>query len=99
MLHGGCGCMAGALSASHRATAQQGRGEANALFVAFIEVKARVKRSDLSTAIDGWRLRRVAAAAEQLLPRYGKGAENMRIDVILVAPWRWPHHLVNVWHG
>ena len=38
-------------------------------------------------------------AAEQLLPRYGKGAENMRIDVILVAPWRWPHHLVNVWHG
>ena len=67
--------------------------------VAFIEVKARVKRSDLSTAIDGWRLRRVAAAAEQLLPRYGKGAENMRIDVILVAPWRWPHHLVNVWHG
>ena len=67
--------------------------------VAFIEVKARVKQSDLATAIDGWRLRRVAAAAEQLLPRYGKGAENMRIDVILVAPWRWPHHLVNVWHG
>ena len=67
--------------------------------VAFIEVKARVKQSDLATAIDVWRLRRVAAAAEQLLPRYGKGAENMRIDVILVAPWRWPHHLVNVWHG
>lgn len=67
--------------------------------VAFIEVKARVKQSDLATAIDGWRLRRVAAAAEQLLPRYGKGSENMRIDVILVAPWRWPHHLVNVWHG
>ncbi|HMT40159.1 MAG TPA: YraN family protein [Sphingorhabdus sp.] len=67
--------------------------------IAFIEVKARVKQSDLATAIDGWRLRRVAAAAEQLLPRYGKGAENMRIDVILVAPWRWPHHLVNVWHG
>ncbi len=67
--------------------------------VAFIEVKARTKQGDLATAIDGWRLRRVAAAAEQLLPRYGKGAENMRIDVILVAPWRWPHHLVNVWHG
>ena len=67
--------------------------------VAFVEVKARVKHADLATAIDGWRLRRVAAAAEQLLPRYGKGAENMRIDVILVAPWRCPHHLVNVWHG
>lgn len=67
--------------------------------IAFIEVKARSRRIDLATAIDGWRLRRVAAAAEQLLPRYGKGAENMRIDVILVAPWRWPQHLINVWHG
>jgi putative endonuclease len=34
-----------------------------------------------------------------LYPRYAKGAENVRIDVILVAPWRLPHHLVNVWHG
>jgi putative endonuclease len=67
--------------------------------IAFVEVKARSKRIDLATAIDGYRLRRVAAAAEILLPRYGKGAENMQIDVILVAPWRWPHHLRNVWHG
>ncbi|MGL5839091.1 MAG: YraN family protein [Sphingorhabdus sp.] len=67
--------------------------------VAFIEVKARRKNTDIATAIDAFRLRRVAAAAEQLLPRYGKGVENMRIDVILVAPWRLPHHLVNVWHG
>lgn len=67
--------------------------------IVFVEVKARSNDADLATAIDGWRLRRVAAAAEQLLPRYGKGMENMRIDVILVAPWRLPHHLVNVWHG
>jgi len=33
------------------------------------------------------------------LPRYGKDCENMQIDVIMVAPWRWPHHLRNVWHG
>lgn len=67
--------------------------------IVFIEVKARTRQTDLAMAIDGWRLRRVAAAAEQLLPRYAKGAENMRIDVILVAPWRWPQHLINVWHG
>lgn len=67
--------------------------------IVFVEVKARSNDADLATAIDGWRLRPVAAAAEQLLPRYGKGMENMRIDVILVAPWRLPHHLVNVWHG
>ena len=67
--------------------------------VAFVEVKMRSKAIDLATAIDAYRLRRVAAAAETLLPKYGKDAENMQIDVILVAPWRWPHHLQNVWHG
>jgi putative endonuclease len=67
--------------------------------VAFVEVKARTRAVDLATAIDAYRLRRVAAAAEILLPKYGRGTENMQIDVILVAPWRWPHHLPNVWHG
>jgi putative endonuclease len=67
--------------------------------VAFVEVKARMSEANLATAIDAYRLRRVAAAAESLLPEYGKGAEEMRIDVILVAPWAWPRHLVNVWHG
>jgi putative endonuclease len=67
--------------------------------VAFVEVKARKKLTDLDLAINPQSLRRVAAAAEILLPKYGKGTENMQIDVILVAPWRWPHHLRNVWHG
>lgn len=67
--------------------------------VAFVEVKMRSKALDLAIAIDAYRLRRVAAAAEILLPKYGKDTENMQIDVILVAPWRWPHHLRNVWHG
>ncbi len=67
--------------------------------IAFVEVKARVSEANLATAIDAHRLRRVAAAAESLLPEYGKDAQDMRIDVILVAPWAWPRHLVNVWHG
>jgi putative endonuclease len=67
--------------------------------LAFIEVKMRTKDFDLSLAIDHARLRRVAAAADVLYPRYAKGVENVRLDVILVAPWRLPHHLVNVWHG
>jgi putative endonuclease len=67
--------------------------------VAFIEVKARVKEHNLALAIDGYRLRRVAAAAETLIPKFGKNADNIRIDVILVAPWTRPRHLVNVWHG
>lgn len=67
--------------------------------IAFVEVKARRNVRDLATAIDAYRLRRVAAAAEILLPKYGKECENMQIDVIMVAPWRWPNHLPNVWHG
>jgi putative endonuclease len=65
----------------------------------FVEVKARMKEADLANAIDERRLRRVAAAAESMIGKYGQGAENIRIDVILVAPWAWPRHLVNVWQG
>jgi putative endonuclease len=67
--------------------------------LAFVEVKTRGDAAGLATAIDEYRLRRVVAAAEALLPRYGAGAENVRIDVMLVRPWRVPVHLENVWHG
>ncbi|MEZ5708657.1 MAG: YraN family protein [Blastomonas sp.] len=67
--------------------------------LAFVEVKLRGKGADLAFAIDEYRLKRVAAAAEILAPRYADRAETIRIDVMLLAPWRLPHHLVNVWHG
>ena len=67
--------------------------------VAFIEVKARRSEADLATAIDHHRLRRVAAAASILAPRYARNGEDVRIDVMLLAPRRLPHHLANVWHG
>lgn len=65
--------------------------------LAFIEVKWRAKAADLDYAIDHWRLRRVAAAAAMLAPRLARRDENIRIDVMLLAPWRLPHHLTNVW--
>jgi len=64
--------------------------------LAFIEVKARATAEQLDLSIDAYRLRRVIAAAEALVARYGKGAEEIRVDVILVAPWAMPRHLVNV---
>ncbi|VAW01153.1 Endonuclease [hydrothermal vent metagenome] len=67
--------------------------------VAFVEVKARTKLEDLETSIDQHRLKRVADAAEILYPKYCTKGEDMRIDVILVAPRRLPVHLTNVWHG
>lgn len=65
--------------------------------LAFIEVKWRAKAADLDTAIDAWRLRRVAAAAAMLAPRLARPTENIRVDVMLLAPWRRPRHLTNVW--
>ncbi len=64
--------------------------------LAFVEVKARATAEQLDHSIDAYRLRRVIAAAEALVARYGKGAEEIRVDVILVAPWTMPRHLVNV---
>ena len=63
--------------------------------VAFVEVKWRRSARDLDTAIDAWRLRRVVAAAEVLAPRYVRDGDSMRIDVLLLAPGRWPRHIVN----
>ncbi|WP_428630356.1 YraN family protein [Sphingopyxis sp.] len=65
--------------------------------VAFIEVKWRERPEDLDLAIDQWRLRRVAAAAAMLSPRFAGPTDDIRIDVMLLAPGRPPRHLVHVW--
>jgi putative endonuclease len=67
--------------------------------LAFIEVKARASAGEAAWALDDWRLRRVAAAAEALLPRYFRNGDTVRLDAIFVVPRRWPRHLTNVWHG
>ncbi len=67
--------------------------------IAFVEVKARATAAALDLAIDERRLARVAAAAEILWHDYAKAGDDMRIDVILLAPGRPPRHLTNVWHG
>ena len=50
-------------------------------------------------ALDEWRLRRVAAAAERLAPRYMQPGDDLRIDALIIIPRRWPRHLANVWQG
>ncbi|HKC03883.1 MAG TPA: YraN family protein [Sphingomicrobium sp.] len=57
--------------------------------LAFIEVKARGDESAAAFALDEFRLRRVAVAAERLMPRYMDGVENVRIDAIFIVPFRW----------
>lgn len=67
--------------------------------IAFVEVKARGTHAALADAIDERRLSRVAAAADALSHRYLRPGDDMRIDVILLAPGHAPRHLTNVWHG
>jgi putative endonuclease len=67
--------------------------------LAFVEVKARATRAAAEQSLDRERLRRVAAAAELLLPRFIGDADTVRIDVIYMVPGRLPQHLVDVWQG
>jgi putative endonuclease len=67
--------------------------------VAFVEVKTRRTAAELDHAIDEYRLARVAAAAEMLGPRYCQEGDDMRVDVVLIAPRTWPRHIENAWMG
>ena len=65
--------------------------------VAFVEVKWRRRKADLDMAIDEYRLSRVAAAVECVAHEYATGGEDIRIDVILLAPGALPRHIANAW--
>ncbi|MEM9084545.1 MAG: YraN family protein [Pseudomonadota bacterium] len=65
--------------------------------VAFVEVKWRRKAADLATAIDEHRLARVAAAVEMVAHEYAQHGDDIRVDVILLAPGAVPRHIANAW--
>jgi putative endonuclease len=67
--------------------------------IAFVEVKTRATAAELDYAIDERRLARVAAAAEVLMPRYAGPGDDIRVDVILLAPGTRPRHIENAWIG
>ncbi|QCB43836.1 YraN family protein [Sphingomonas sp. PAMC26645] len=67
--------------------------------IAFVEVKTRATAAELDFAIDERRLARVAAAAEYLMSRYAGPGDDIRVDVILLAPGTRPRHIENAWIG
>jgi putative endonuclease len=67
--------------------------------LAFVEVKARGDQRSADLALDEYRLRRVAAAAEALAPRYARPGDTLRIDAMFIVPGRLPRHMTNIWRG
>lgn len=65
----------------------------------FVEVKTRATAAELDYAIDRHRLSRVASAAQMLAARFARPGDDLRIDVILLAPWSLPRHIRNAWMG
>lgn len=63
----------------------------------FAEVKWRASATNWADAIDQRRLTRVAMAAEILAERFVRAGDDMRIDVILLAPGHDPYHIPNAW--
>ncbi len=67
--------------------------------LAFVEVKARATVAHAELALDDFRLRRVARAAEALAARHARPGDTIRIDAVFIVPGRWPRHVENIWHG
>ena len=67
--------------------------------LAFVEVKARATAAEADLALDEFRLRRVARAAEALAARHARPGDTIRIDAVFIVPGRWPRHVENIWHG
>lgn len=67
--------------------------------VAFVEVKQRRTADAAAWALDEYRLRRVAVAAQRLTARYARKGDDIRIDALFIVPGRLPRHLPNVWVG
>jgi len=68
--------------------------------VAIIEVKARRDTSSAAHALGTAQRARIERATRLLLARRPELATaTVRFDLMLVTPWRWPHHICNAWNG
>lgn len=67
--------------------------------VAFVEVKARPDLTAGLLALQPRQRQRLQRAATLFLgrqPRYAQG-HDLRFDLIIVRPWRWPVHIADAW--
>jgi putative endonuclease len=68
--------------------------------LAFVEVKSRDSLADGIFSVTPRQQRRIARAAAAFVGRHPRYRHHVqRFDIIAVAPWRWPRHIVSAWFG
>ena len=68
--------------------------------VAFVEVKARRDLVQAGESLSVRQQRRIARAAQVYLQKQPSlQALDKRFDVMLVAPWRVPRHVIDAWRN
>ncbi len=66
--------------------------------IVFVEVRARGTVQDAVESVGAEKRRRVETAAAQFCARKPKLKKlPHRFDLVLLAPGRWPHHMVDAW--
>jgi putative endonuclease len=66
--------------------------------VLFVEVKARPSADAANEALNGRQRRRIERAAGWFLAQHPQIAGcDLRYDLMLVTPWRWPVHIGDAW--
>jgi putative endonuclease len=64
--------------------------------IAFVEVKARSSHTEALESVGRMSERRIVDAADMWLAKHPDAAGlDLRYDMIVVAPWRWPKHLAD----
>ncbi len=66
--------------------------------VVAVEVKSRASRDAAVESISPQQQTRIVNALEYFMMRSPRFANaNLRFDVMLASPWRWPTHIKNAW--
>tara|TARA_B100000676_G_scaffold50873_1_gene50025 strand:- start:5652 stop:6029 length:378 start_codon:yes stop_codon:yes gene_type:complete len=66
--------------------------------IAFVEVKARKEIGQALDSITPRQKQRIARAAQSFLQLYPEYLNcELRFDVILIVPNKWPHHIMDAW--
>lgn len=64
--------------------------------ICFVEVKARATMDAAREALSARQQQRIAKSASYWLQQFGKVEYGeTRFDVVFIAPWRWPLHIMN----